>query len=310
MSLTDELTQLYGRKDELKKALFHARNVKKDRELELKLNKIAEHRASLRTRQAVLDYIMQNIVWHDVPLKQFLLSKTFYHPVFAKFNIDVRAPSLRRMLQHGYAMYLFIQSESIKCFKAHLMVHYHRCKTTSYVGLTVRLDPDHVPTTEDFPPPMTIGIIDFEDGSPEARVWPSKIAEKLREWDLEHGDHFLSVTVFSNSNQKKDKQIVRKLKASMEEVLGSKPPASHPGDVRSHIDISIKDGVKYLTDARQNLIKATLDDKDDCVPECTKEILFYRTNCIHEFWVMEHFAPHKAENDEEFEKMLVRLNIT
>ena len=264
------------------------------------------------TKAELYDFTLNQIVWIEDPIPFILESGKYIYlyPMFSKHKMDIRGSNLKRLLREAYAREVAALKSLLAGQKVHLLVDFHRKMSTGYIGLTI--------TVKNSKPRM-LGLIDFDDKSPEAQTWMKRIAEILQEFELVTADRFKSVTFYSHYDEsgggadfynlvmpnnlrgqsldrrsdkieKRFAQTFEDLKLGVGELLGggdggqSPPPTipetTHNSALRKLVDHKMGLGMKYRDDCMCNLIQATLLGEDDYIPECTKEILYFRANDV------------------------------
>eukprot|EP00088_Acartia_fossae_P047716 TRINITY_DN5180_c0_g1_i2.p1 TRINITY_DN5180_c0_g1~~TRINITY_DN5180_c0_g1_i2.p1 ORF type:complete len:338 (+),score=86.41 TRINITY_DN5180_c0_g1_i2:188-1201(+) len=263
------------------------------------------------TKAELYDFTLNQIVWIEDPIPFILESGKYIYlyPMFSKYKMDIRASNLKRLLREAYAREVTALKSHLTGKKVHLLVDFHRKMSTSYIGLTI--------TVKNSKPKM-LGLIDFDDKSPEAQTWMKRITEILQEFELAKADRFKSVTFYSHYDEggeagfhnllmpnnlrgksldkrsdkigKRFAQTFEALKLGVGELLGGHDGQSavpeettHNSALRDLVDHKMGLGIKYRDDCMCDLIQATKLGQDDYIPECTKEILFFRTNDVMEY---------------------------
>ena len=142
------------------------------------------------------------IVWGDVMCAEILNSGTFVYlyPTFARAGLDIREENLKRLLRKAYAddikakKKLFAQQDELQ-----LVVHYRKIKADNYIGLSFFFSTPQASTDDNYDL-IVLDLIHFQDGSPEACVWPSKLTEILANFDLRTCKKFANVTTYNDKS--------------------------------------------------------------------------------------------------------------
>eukprot|EP00088_Acartia_fossae_P045095 TRINITY_DN4825_c0_g1_i1.p1 TRINITY_DN4825_c0_g1~~TRINITY_DN4825_c0_g1_i1.p1 ORF type:complete len:317 (+),score=80.67 TRINITY_DN4825_c0_g1_i1:75-1025(+) len=241
-------------------------------------------------RKDVYDMILNVLVWLEVPFSQIQGSGDFeyLYPACAKFGVDIGEANLKQMLKDAYNYEVEAAKKHLSTKKVNLLVDYARKKANNYIGLSVvsevYMPGDVVPTIR----VNMLGMVHFEDKSPEAHVYLNQVTEKLREFDINLlGERLKSVNFCNQSKKPGDgAHILAQVRAHVLETLQPRTKSlasSYFGQGRAMVDERMQVGIKYIDSCRRKVIKATLCSDDSVMPELTKEIMFFRTNDIGDF---------------------------
>ena len=190
----------------------------------------------------VCDMLLNVIVWLEVPFSHIQRSGDYMYlfPACAKFGVDIRETNLKRLLKDAYNYEVDAAKKHLSNKKVNLIVDYARKKANNYIGISVVSEVyargDSVPTIR----VNMLGMIHFEDKSPEARVYLNQVTEKLREFDIHLLGERLKSVSFCNQSKTPGEgaDILAELKAHVEKSLppGPKSPNSYFGQGRAMVD--------------------------------------------------------------------------
>ena len=225
----------------------------------------------------VYNYVFDQIVYKDVPVNY--VSKRLQNPVMDKifdvFNVDVRGPSMKRAVEKAYNHEVNKVKKLLSQRKVHLMVDYFFKDDITYIGLSISYDQQYT----------ILGVFDFEAGSPFDKEFPKNVIDRLQEFDLTSRIQLKSLKVYNNGNDAGNKGF-DKLTEGLAKVFGKVPETSRPPvRVRKEIESMLKVGVKYCDDNMCQFLWTFMAGADDLVPDCTKEISYFKVNRITNFKV-------------------------
>ena len=163
------------------------------------------------TKSEAYDFVLNQVVWIEQPVPHILESSNYatMYPVFAKYGVDCKPANLQRLLREAYDRQVAALKSVLSRRKVHLVIDFRRKMTTSYVGITI---------TSKSSKPKMLGVVDFDDGSPEAATWFSRVAEILREYDLMSGEKLKSVTFCNKAGDNGQADFMKKLHPTRKEM--------------------------------------------------------------------------------------------